>query len=494
VRARGPRAAALALAASALLSPATATASVKLSTSPGLKPSFRLGVPDYVSRCKPGEPLRFSVSASGGDTVSIAGQPKRGGDFTVPVTRTTGEEVAVAVTANGRRSTHHVRCLPRDFPGWTAHRNGKPEAQWYVLTPIGPNRRGYVAVFDARGVPVWWMFSSAYGPWDGKLLANGNLAWTRQFNDLIGLDPNEAWEEHTLDGRTVRVLKTVGSPTDFHDLEQTPDGHFLLDTYPPRSDVDLSAYDLPKHANVYDGAIQELAADGTLVWSWNSKDHIKLSEIRPAWWDHVKRGQRKKPPDRRAYDLVHVNSVEPDGDGYILSFRFLDAVYRIDRKTGAIDWKLGGTKRKESLKVKNDRLGSDPFSGQHDARLWTDRTLTVYDNGTKADRRPRVVRYRIDAKKRTATLLEGFDEGDEPYSGALGSARKLPGGNWVVGWGGTTLTTERTPSGRRVFYLRFNGDMHSYRSFPIPRGRLSAQQLRKGMNAVAKAGAAGTAR
>jgi arylsulfotransferase ASST len=479
----------VALAAAALTAPATAVAKVQLKTSPGLKPSFKTSVPDYVSRCEPGKPLRFSVTSAKDDRVAIGSSPKQGGDFTVDVSAQTGASVTVGVTSNGRRSTHHVRCLPTDFPSWKLRRLGKPQAQWYVVTPIGPHNGGYMTVFDARGVPLWWMHSSWYGPWDGKLLPNGNLMWTRQFNNFFGVNPKEAWEEHALDGRTLRVLQTHTNPTDMHDLVMLPNGNYLLDTYRRRSDVDLSKYRAPKHADVYDGEIQELRPDGSLAWSWNSKDHIKLSEN--LWWDDINKAQSKQPPDKRSWDLVHINSMEPDGDGIIVSARFLDAVFRIDRNTGAITWKLGGTERPWSLKVTNDPLGKRPLGGNHDARLYKDHTVTVYDNGasgTGHGRRPRAVRYRIDAGKHTAKLVENLGEGAIPTSGWGGSTRKLPGGNWVTYWGGSNLMTEQTPSHENVLELEFLGDRYSYRAFPIPRGRLSAQQLRLGMNAILAAG------
>ena len=43
------------------------------------------------------------------------------------------------------------------------------------------------------------------------------------------------------------------------------------------------------------------------------------------------------------YDILHWNSVEPAGDSVIASFRHLDAVYKFEKSTGKIVWKLGGT-------------------------------------------------------------------------------------------------------------------------------------------------------
>src|SRR2546421_2551191 len=476
-------------AATVLMVPTGARANVSVDATPGIKPRFQLGVPDYVSRCKPGQPLRFTVSASKGDAVGFGKGPERSGHFTADVPLETDAGVNVRVTANGNQSTHHVRCLPQDFPRWTTHRHVRPESQWYVLTPVGQHSYGYVAVFDARGVPVWWMHSSWYAPWDGKLLPDGNLIWSRFFGTDFGLDPRGGAEEHALDGRKMRVLHTQGTPTDFHDIEQLPNGNFLLDSYRPRRNVDLRAHGGPRHATVYDAEIQELTPQGKRVWSWNSKNHIRLSEN--TWWQDTASAQNGRPPAQRHYDAVHINSMEPDGDGIIVSARFLDAVFRIDRRTKRITWKLGGTHTPESLHLKNDPHASRPFSGQHDARLYLDHTLTVYDNGAAARhalvRPPRAVRYRIDTQGHTATLLESLSEAAVPRSGWGGGARKLAAGNWVVYWGGTNRMTELTPAGRPVVEIKFRGDRFGYRLFPIPHGRIRAQQLRRGMDAIVSA-------
>src|SRR5205823_12065111 len=102
-------------------------------------------------------------------------------------------------------------------------------------------------------------------------------------------------------------------------------------------------------------------------------------------------------PTRGAWDNVHINSVSVDGDGVVFSARQLDAIYRIERATGAIDWKLGGTRTSRSLRVVGDPGGGPTtFGGQHDVQVLPDGTITVYDNGSKLSRAPRAVRYRID--------------------------------------------------------------------------------------------------
>jgi hypothetical protein len=468
-----------------------AGASVRISAKPDLRPSFSSKVSDYVIRCAAGKPVHLSVAATGGDHVKVAGRAMRGDRYDVSVERAAGAGFAIRVERAGKGTgTHHVRCLPKDFPDWRFKRDGRPQAQFYAVEPVGKHAFGYSAIFDTDGVPVWWHHTDWYSPWDTKVLANGHIVWARRFLDHFGVRDEDAYEEHRPDGSLVRLIRAVGNPTDTHDLTQLPNGDFFVIAYRRRDHVDLRPWGGPADSSVFDGEIQEVTPAGKLVWKWSTRGHISPGETTADWWDQVLSAPKNRL-DTQAYDLVHVNSVEPDpprgagGDGVIFSARHLDAVYRIDRKTGKIDWKLGGTHTAQSLKV----AGPHPapvFSGQHDARLWTDGTLTVHDNATHAHRPPAAVRYRIDAEKRTATLVERVVNPNVKYSQALGGARKLPGGDWVVSWGHSPIVTEQTPSGHFVMTLRFLDDHWSYRANPVLPGRLNPARLRRGMDRMAK--------
>jgi hypothetical protein len=186
---------------------------------------------------------------------------------------------------------------------------------------------------------------------------------------------------------------------------------------------------------------------------------------------------------RNAYDPVHINSVEPDGDGLIISTRQTDSIYRILRPSGAIDWKLGGTDTPQRLDMVGDPFGETNFGGQHDARRKPDGTVTLYDNGSARDRPPRGVRYRIDLVARTATLVEDIRDPEAVRSFCCGSSRKLSGGNWVSGWGGLAFFTEQTPAGDVVMRLRYQ-DGFSYRAIPVEPGAFSVEEVRAAMDAM----------
>lgn len=470
--------AAVAAAAALLVAVPGAAASVRIDATPGLTPRFAASVSDYVSRCGKGHPLRLTVDA-GGDEVSVDGRKRRSGRFTATVELRSGQSTRVEVVAGGHRRRHHIRCLPSRFPRWSFTRDGKPGAQWYLTAPAGTSVplpvTHSVIVFDRNGVPVWWRREPAE-PFNSTLLADGTLAWTRWYGGPFGMRDEGAWEVHRLDGTPVRTLRTVGSPTDHHDMEQLSNGNFLLDTYRLRRGVDLSRYGGHGVGNVSDGEIQELTPAGQLVWSWNTKDHIRPSET--DWPAPL----RTLPDGESAFDVFHLNSVQPDGQGgLVISGRHVNAVYRIDMATGKVTWKLGGTKRPESLKVTGDPR-RPTFEKQHDARLLPDGSVTVFDNRSDTGP-PRAVRFRVDAAKRTARFVEEVTDEKAPESPAEGSARKLPDGHWVVAWGDTKVMSELTASGRLVWRLKFRDDgVVTYRLTPIPFGRLGPSELRRAMD------------
>jgi hypothetical protein len=76
------------------------------------------------------------------------------------------------------------------------------------------------------------------------------------------------------------------------------------------------------------------------------------------------------------------------------------------------------------------------------------------------------------------------------YSIAVGSARKLAAGDWVVDWGNSPLVTEQDESGAVIRRFLFQGDHYSYRTFPIEPGRVSADGMRAAMDRLVANGKA----
>lgn len=470
-----------------------------ITTRPALQPQFDPAVHDYVTRCEPAEVMQIAVSDTDGARVVVDQQPAQSTSFRTSLRIGAGQSFVVTAGSGPKPASYTVRCLPADFPKFTAQVSGHPQAAYYLVTPSVASTSApaapYVALFDNNGIPVWWYREPTGAPTNANLLPNGDLSWSLQKPVLIqnpapalgfqvsqGFGTPDSFDlvEHNLNGKLVRTLDTVGSPTDFHEGQQLPNGDFLITSYVARKDADLSpTFYGPTTA--LDASFQVIAPNGTLVYSWNAAGRILPSES-ARWWYALDLAYPNVPEP--AWDYQHIDSVEPDGDGYLVSLAHTDAVYLIRASDGAIEWKLGGTPTPQSLNIIGDPDADTDFGGQDDARVWPDGTVSVYDDGTGRQRPPRVLRFRIDAQNRSATLIQTITDPAIPVSPCCGSARLLPGGDWVVAWGGTQTVEELTASSQPVLRLTFAYPYFSYRAVPVLPGQLSASAVAQGMNTM----------
>lgn len=456
------------------LTPAAAASGTQFSTQPSLYPSFSPSITYYVTRCA-NNPVAVTATAVKSDRISVDGQPAKGGTFTTSVPLTEGQEFLITIANAGGQhpTTYHVRCLPSDFPNWTAQKTGTTQAAFYLVTPnLAVPAPYYVTMFDPNGTPRWWFKTSSGGSEDAKVLPDGNLAWS------FPVQPNPSVEV-TLAGSQVKTFPAASSYSiDFHDLQVLPDGSYFRSAV-RQTTADTTWCGGGTGTTITDPMLQEIDSNGNLVWSWDAAAHIPITEVQPEWF-----------PECRAGDPYHFNSIDPQGTNAVVSFRHLDAVYEINMPTNNIVWKLGGSTRPDgtSLTVLNDPefASSGGFGGQHDARVLSDGTVSLYDDQSRHTGAPRGVRYQISPPSSsatgTATLVEQITDSAITNSPYTGGARKLAGGNWVIAWGGTAYVGEYTPQGTRVFWLGFDNPRFSYRAYPVQSGQLSDAQLTSGMN------------
>lgn len=452
---------------------------------PALKPDFALETLDYTVRCRPGRPVTFSLHPPDGMKASFDGGPPHTDEFTADADLVPGAAAELRLSGAARPHTYRFRCLPADFPHFKVHRAARAQAHWYAVAAHrrGPEHPGFAIIFDARGVPVWWMRRSP-APFDLDVLPNGDLIWT----NYVALSPDSGgFTEWTPAGREVRTWSTVGTPTNQHDFQLLPSGNALMISYRRRDGVDLRRWGGPSDATVLDGEIQEVDPAGRLVWCWNTKDHIRLRES-GQWLRKLIAHPRMRTADGRpVFDLVHLNSVEADGERVVFSARYLDAVYAIDRASGSVAWKLGGTQTERSLAIDGDPDAERDFGAQHDARMLAGEVLTLHDNGLGHHRPSRSLAFKLDLAHRHARLLSAVAFPKAGPAGCCGSSRLLPGGNWVTWWGGSEWMSEQTANGRLVLSIRLLDDYTSYRGVPVARGAISRGGLATGMTQQAEA-------
>ena len=369
--------------------------------------------------------------------------------------------------------------LPADFPSWRFESLRPAPPGLFVVTFSNPaDERPWVIVFDDEGVPRWWYSPDTRALW-GQVLGNGDLVWARSFGDGYGLDPRMAHEVRSESGKLVRLVRTAGSIVDGHEYRELPGGNVLLDTYVPET-ADLRRFGGPKQAAIVSAEVQEVDPAGKVLWHWNSRGHIGLRET-GRWWRSVLSNPRRRL-QREIFDPVHINSIEPRGSGeVVISTRHTDAVYGIQRSTGEIRWKLGGTPTGKSLRVSGDPA-TKLLGGQHDARIDRRGRLTIFDNGKDRPRRPRVVFYRLDLEQRKALYRGQLNDPQVRRSHCCGSARETSDGGWLVSWGDNPLVTRFDREGKIDFRLHLPAS--TFRAVPVPEGATSVAQLQRGMAAM----------
>jgi hypothetical protein len=215
----------------------------------------------------------------------------------------------------------------------------------------------------------------------------------------------------------------------------------------------LRRYGGPRHSAILDNVIQEIdIKTGRVLFDWSAARHLSP------------RNSYVRPPAKGAWDAFHFNSISEDTDGnLLLTSRHMSAVYKVNRRSGRVMWKLGG-------RHGDFRLGRGArFHYPHDAQRAPDGTITIFDNnaGPTAPGGPsRGLRLLVDAKKHTATVLRAFPHPAGYKSTSQGNTDELPGGNVFVGWGISPWFSEYTADGRLVFAAHFKSAWsQSYRAF-----------------------------
>lgn len=354
----------------------------------------------------------------------------------------------VPVTEAPSASTASV--APSDFPALTVTTVNDPAPGRIYLANLAFNQQigttPYLMVLDNDAVPL---FRERKGQpaFDFKRQANGTVTYyDTERSVYVILDSTYA------EIGTVNIGS--GYQTDVHELLVLPNGNVLIMGLAPRR-VDLSGIVTGgrKDAIVLDMVIQELEADGTVVFEWRSVDHFAVTD---ATYEDL---------TAETVDHVHPNSLDVDTDGnLLLSSRHLDEVTKISRTTGAIIWRLGG--KNNQFTFTND---PDRFSYQHDARRVANGNILLFDNGNHHPTpHSRAVEYRLDETAMTATVAWQFRHTPEIYSYAMGNAQRLPNGNTMIGWGANNTITEVRPDGAVAFEMTMPNGVFTYRAFRLP--------------------------
>jgi hypothetical protein len=253
----------------------------------------------------------------------------------------------------------------------------------------------------------------------------------------------------------MRVRAGNGYESDLHEFLLTPRGTALVLAY-AYVHADLTSVGGLKDGLAIDGIVQELDLQNHhVLFEWHSRDHITLGE---SHWP------LPADPTREAYDYAHLNSIGIDDDGDLLvSARHTWAAYKIDRRTGAVRWRLGGKRSDFTFE------DGAAFAYQHDVRRRADGAITLFDNGASQAPQPgkasRALALELDEASHTARVADEWVHPERLLSETQGNHQVLPNGHVFVGWGAQPVFSEFTADGKLVFDGRIGEGNDNYRAY-----------------------------
>lgn len=267
---------------------------------------------------------------------------------------------------------------------------------------------------------------------------------------------------------TYTVIKTVtaqkGFTSDIHEFLLTPKNTALLlstKTVP----MDLTPYGGPKDGFVQDFAIQEIDLDtNKLLFFWDALEHIPLTDSFEAASQAVFSGN--------IWDAFHLNSIglTDNVDEILVSGRNTWTIYKINKPSGNIVWRLGG-------KQSSFSIGSGAeFSWQHDARFLPNNLISMFDDnsdGSTVIPPSHGLILQLDFRNMSASVYRTYFHDPNITVSSQGNVQSLENGNKFIGWGQSQYYSEYNEAGNTVtnpslnllYDAQFPSPNYTYRAY-----------------------------
>ena len=270
----------------------------------------------------------------------------------------------------------------------------------YFLTQI-LTEPGSVVIIDNKGEIVW------YEPFRKGVKVSH---WTPDKTILCIVGPEKIPSsggdeiiELGLDGQVLTHLQTGKGDMDklvHHEVRKDKYRNIYALTFTKKV-ADLSVVNGLKQDTLHGDGIVVFNNKGKKIWEWSVLDHLNPlqdSEIL----------KHKK-------DWVHGNAVyRLNDDNFLMSFRDLNQIWKIDYKTGKVLWKLG---EKGDFALKPDLI----FSAQHYIHPAPQNNLMLLDNG-EINHQSRAMIFNLDTVNHVANAKQVVALPPEYYTTAKGSA------------------------------------------------------------------------
>lgn len=305
---------------------------------------------------------------------------------------------------------------------------------------------------------VYYSYLTGYTPADRAPL-NG-VGYGRMRAVVMDQNYNEIDQVNSLIPNQ-RVVEN--HPLENHQFTILGEKHYILSAYVGKrvTNINAGVAHSKLGARVVACVLQEIK-DGKLLWQWDSTEHPELYSMSVDGNDFYNQNSQWA-------DYAHFNAiyVDPKDNNFICSFRHLNAILKLDRKTGKILWVLGGKEDQFNL------LDNQLFSHQHDVRIASDGGITLFDNGNidtiNAQGHTRIVKLYLDEKSKTVKKFKEYSL-EKAFSPYMGGVVELSDDHFIIGWGGRKtqlplFSEVDFKTGKVLFELSYPITANSYRVY-----------------------------
>lgn len=278
------------------------------------------------------------------------------------------------------------------------------------------------------------------------------LAWWQGRILEVGFGQGEIVLANSAYQQIARIRAGNGYRDDLHEIRITPEGTAWIDMFDPIR-MNLSAVHGSTNGVMSDSIVEQVdIKTGLVMWEWHAYGHIPLSE-----------SKNPAPSGLYPWDYIHINSVDPGSSGdVLLSARNTWALYDVDVKSGGIRWRLGGSH--SSFRGS----AATRFYWQHDAEFQPGGEISVFDNGSTPpkEKQSRGLVLALNTASHTVSAVKVFTNPSRTLlASSQGNTLSLPGGNWLMGYGGLPNFTEYDSAGHVILDGTLGKNVQDFRTY-----------------------------
>ena len=318
---------------------------------------------------------------------------------------------------------------------------------WFHPLPHDDSATNFqVQSYEGKPVLTWWQ---------GRIIKVG-------FGEGEDVIYNNSYQQIA----TVRAGN--GYRADLHEILLTPQGTAWIDAFDPIH-MNLSSVHGSAHGILLDSIIEEIdIKTGLVMWEWHALGHIPLRDS----LNHVSSGEYP-------WDYVHINSISPGGTGsnpggtgsgepgnVMLSARNTWTLYDVNMHTGGYNWLLGDGGHSSFKLSRGVR-----FYWQHDAEFQPGGLISLFNNASDPpkERESSGLLLHPDFSNHTVALVRRFvNPGKTLLASSQGDTLSLPGGDWLLGYGGLPNFTEFSSSGHVLLDGTLGKNVQDFRTYLFP--------------------------